>query len=277
MGILLGLLAATAYGAADFCAGLATRRTSMFAVAIVTQAVGFVLLFALLPFFHGSVTQLDYLWGILAGFCLGIGLALLYRALAIGKMGVVSPITAVVAAAIPVYAGALRGEHLSMWQLLGILVALVAIVLIALSRDENGRIELKAAGVKEALGSGVMLGGFYVLLALSGKHAGLYPIVMARGSATVLLLVLAFFARGDVRPTNGTLPLVLLAGVIDVSANVLYLLATFAGFLSIAAVLTSLYPASTVFLARIVLRERLQTSQKIGVALALAGVALIAI
>ncbi|MDQ2663060.1 MAG: DMT family transporter, partial [Candidatus Eremiobacteraeota bacterium] len=125
MGILLGLLAATAYGAADFCGGLASRRTSTFAVAIVTQAVGFVLLFALLPFFHGSPTHLDYVWGILAGFCVGIGLALLYQALSTGKMGVVSPITAVVSASIPVLIGPLRGEHLSVWQLWGIAVALV--------------------------------------------------------------------------------------------------------------------------------------------------------
>lgn len=249
----------------------------MVAVAVVSQAVGFVLLLLLLPFFHGTATLLDYVWGLLAGLCGGTGIALLYQALSIGKMGVVSPITAVIAASVPVLIAPLRGEHLSAWQLSGILVALTAIVLIALSRDGNGRIELKAAGVREALASGVILGGFYVFLALSGKHAGLYPLLSARAGSTLVLLALALVARSSIRPGNGTLPLVLLAGTIDMSANVFYVLATFAGFLSIAAVLTSLYPASTVFLARIVLRERLQTSQKIGVALALAGVALIAL
>ncbi|MGZ3497602.1 MAG: EamA family transporter [Vulcanimicrobiaceae bacterium] len=274
--VILGLVAAAFYGAADFCGGLATKRTSMFSVTIVSQAVGFVLILVLLPFFPGHATAADYGWGAVAGLCGGLGLALLYHALSIGKMGVVSPITAVLAAAQPVVVGLVRGERLSLWQGVGIGVALVAVVLISLSTEEDGRIQFSTEGVREAIACGIVLGGFYTFLAMGGKHAGLYPLVAARvGSIGFLILLALVFRRGMI-PRNGTLPIVVLAGAIDMTANALYVLATFAGYLSVAAVLTSLYPASTVFLARIVLKERLQLVQKIGVGCALAGVALIA-
>jgi drug/metabolite transporter (DMT)-like permease len=275
MGIVLGLLAAACYGAADFFGGLATRRSSMFAVAMLVQGVGFVLLLAVMPFFPGHASQQAFVYGILAGVCGGVGLALLYHALSIGKMGVVSPITAVLAAALPVAIGVLRGEHLSVWQSAGIAVALLAVVLISLTQ-EDGRFEFSTAGVREAIGSGITLGGFYVFLAQAGAQAGLYPLLFARFASAAFLFVLALLLRRSFVPASGTLLLIVVAGAIDMTANCLYVLAVYAGYLSIAAVLTSLYPASTVFLARFVLGERLSTVQKAGVAIALAGVAMIA-
>ncbi len=276
MPVALGLFAALFYGAADFCGGLATKRTSIFAVAIVSQAVGFAIILMLVPFFPATARATDFGWGVLAGVCGGVGLALLYHALSIGKMGVVSPITAVLAAILPVIIGVLRGERLSWYQTLGIVIALIAVTLISISVDDTGRREFSTVGVKEAIASGIALGGFYTFLALAGKHAGLYPLVAARVGSVGFLILLALLMRRSMRPAKGTLPLIALAGAIDMTANTLYLLATFAGYLSIAAVLTSLYPASTVLLARFVLNERLQRSQKVGVALALAGVVLIA-
>jgi drug/metabolite transporter (DMT)-like permease len=273
--IVLGLLAAAFYGSADFCGGLATKRTSIFSVAVISQAVGFALLLALLPFFPGHLTHAGLGWGMLAGICGGLGLALLYHALSIGKMGVVSPITAVLAAALPVVIGLARGERLSTFQVTGILVALIAVVLISLSTEEDGRIEFSTVGVREAIASGIVLGGFYTFLALGGKHDGLYPLVAARIGSVGFLILLALAMRRSMVPRNRTLPLIALAGAIDMTANALYVFATYAGYLSIAAVLTSLYPASTVFLARIVLKERLQMLQKVGVGCALVGVALI--
>jgi drug/metabolite transporter (DMT)-like permease len=274
--IVLGLLAAAFYGAADFCGGVATRRSGMLAVAVVSQAIGLVLLFAMLPFVHGTFTRQALVYGLAGGACAGIGIALLYHALSIGKMGVVSPITAVLAASLPVFVGLARGDRLSSSQMLGIVLALIAVVLISLSTEADGRFEFSTAGVREAIASGVTLGGFYIFLALAGKGAGLYPIACARFGSIVLLLLIALVARRTVIPLAATLPIVLLCGVIDMSANVLYVLAAYAGYLSIAAVLTSLYPASTVFLARMFLGERLSNTQKFGVGLALAGVALIA-
>lgn len=276
MAVLFGLLAAALYGAADFCGGLATRRSSMFAVAILSQFAGFILLLAVTPLIPGHLTGQGIKYGLLGGVCGGAGIMLLYHALSIGKMGVVSPITAVLAAAFPVIVGVVRGDRLSTLQIIGILVALVAVILISLSTEPDGRIELSTAGVREAIASGVLLGGFYIFLALSGSGAGLYPLVFARFGSSALLVIVALCMRRAIAPVPATLGLVLLTGAIDMSANVLYVLAAYAGYLSIAAVLTSLYPASTVFLARFVLGERLATVQKAGVALALAGVALIA-
>lgn len=275
MGIVLGLLAAACYGAADFFGGLATRRSTMFAVAMLSQAVGFVLLLAVMPLFSGHLTREAAVYGALGGICGGVGLALLYHALSIGKMGVVSPITAVLAAALPLAIGVMRGEHLSLWQSAGIGIALFAVVLISLSQ-ENGRFEFSTVGVKEAVASGIVLGGFYVFLAQAGRDAGLYPLLFARFASALFLLLLAALLRKQIAPARGTLWLIVVAGAIDMTANCLYVLAVYAGYLSIAAVLTSLYPASTVFLARVVLKERLSAIQKAGVAFALAGVALIA-
>jgi uncharacterized membrane protein len=275
LAIVFGLLAAAFYGAADFCGGFATKRNGMFAVAIVSQASGLVLLLAVMPLTGGHFTHDALLYGLLGGACGGLGIVLLYHALSIGKMGVVSPITAVLAASLPVFVGIARGDRLSAWQLAGIVLALAAVVLISLSTEPDGRFEFSTAGVREAMASGLLLGGFYIFLALAGKGTGLYPLLFARSGSVVLLLLVAGVLRRGVIPA-ASLALVLFAGAIDMSANVLYVLAAYAGYLSIAAVLTSLYPASTVFLARFVLGERLANVQKIGVALALAGVALIA-
>lgn len=276
MAIILGLLAAAFYGAADFCGGFATKRSGMFAVAVTSQAAGLLLLLAVLPLLGGHATHEAVFYGALGGACGGAGILLLYHALSVGKMGVVSPITAVLAASLPVIVGLVRGDRLSVWQITGIAVALVAVILISLSTEPDGRFEFSTAGVREAIASGVLLGGFYIFLALGGKSAGLYPLLFARATSVLLLALTAAGLRRTVFPVAASMPIVLLGGAIDMTANVLYVLAAYAGYLSIAAVLTSLYPASTVFLARFVLGERLANVQKLGVALALAGVALIA-
>ncbi|HZZ66454.1 MAG TPA: DMT family transporter [Candidatus Baltobacteraceae bacterium] len=282
MGVVLALLAAGAYGAADFFGGVATRRSPVFAVTVISQLAGLLFLLTFLPFVPGHVSARALEYGAAAGVCGGVGIALLYHALSIGKMGVVSPITAVLAAAFPVVAGVLHGEHLRNWQLAGIGIALLAVVLISMTSEpaDNaaGRVlEFSTKGVREAIASGVILGGFLILLARSGTAAGLYPLVSARLASTVVLVALASIARASIKPAAGALPWLAGIGVLDMAANALYVAATYAGFLSIAAVLTSLYPASTVFLARILLGERLSALQKAGVVLALAGVALISV
>lgn len=276
MSILFGLLAAAFYGAADFCGGFATKRSDMYAVTATSQASGLLLLLVLLPVLGGHFTQQALLYGAIGGICGAGGVLLLYHALSIGKMGVVSPITAVLAAAVPVVAGFALGDRLTMWQIVGIAVALVSVVLISLSTEPDGRFEFSTAGVREAIASGVLLGAYLLFLSLAGEKAGAYPLLFARVASVVVLALCAAALRRPVIPARGSVAIVLLTGVIDMSANVLYVLSVYAGYLSIAAVLTSLYPGSTVLLARIVLGERLAIVQKIGVALALAGVALIA-
>lgn len=274
--VFLALASALFYGAADFCGGLASKRSPMFAVTVISQAAGFVVLLLATAFLPGSAVASDYAYGGIAGIFGGLGIALLYHALSIGKMGVVSPITAVLAAAVPVAVGVARGESLQALQYVGIAVAFVAIALISFSVEEGGVREISTAGVREAVFSGLLLGGFLFFLAQTRHEAGVHNLIGARITAILALLAVGTATKTDFRIARPALPLVLFSGVIDMTANVLYVFATFNGYLSIAAVITSLYPASTVFLARFVLRERLGFSQKIGVGLALVGVALIA-
>jgi len=276
--VLFGLLAAALYGAADFCGGVAARRSPVFAVTVLSQLAGLLVLLVILGATHWRLTPHDVLLGALSGICAGSGLALFYHALAIGRMGVVSPITAVLAAAVPVAASFVRGEHLHATQVTGIAVALVAVVLISASFEEGaaGAREIATKGVREALVAGVVIGGFILFLSGTSRASGLAAILPARAASVLVLLVIAAAIRGRLKTPAPTLPLIALCGVLDMSANAFFVLSARAGYVSIAAVLTGLYPASTVLLAWLLLRERLQRVQRWGVVLALAGVALIA-
>jgi drug/metabolite transporter (DMT)-like permease len=159
----------------------------------------------------------------------------------------------------------------------GILLALAAIVLISFSLEESGVRELSTRGLREALLAGLIIGGFFAFNAQASPSAGLHPLLAARVASIVVLGGLTLATRATPPRDGRMLVLVLGSGLVDMAANALYVLATFTGALSIAVVLSSLYPASTVFLARLVLGERLAFSQKVGVGLALAGVALIAL
>lgn len=244
---------------------------------LISQTIGFALLLAVLPFTPSHAVPSDYLFGALAGICGGLAIAFLYHALSIGKMGIVSPVTAVLAAAFPLVFGIARGERLTLAQIAGLLLALIAIVMISLSFEDSGKREIATEGVREAIVTGFLFGGFFILLSYTHPAAGLHNLLAARVASIALLSAAAFITRTKVAPHRGDWRLIVACGAMDMSANILYVFATFNGYLAIVAVITSLYPASTVFLARLVLKERLSRIQKAGVAFALAGVVLIAI
>lgn len=278
MASLLALASALTYGSADFLGGLATRRSATFPVVVLSQAIGTVVLVVALPFFEASVRPEDLLWGAAAGLAGGAGVALLYRGLALGPMGVVAPLTAVLSASIPVLVGLAFGERPRGTAVVGVAVALPAIAL--LSRPPGGASAGSAGptgrSVRVALASGVGIGAFLVFLGQAGEGAGLWPLLPARVASFSFLGLLALATRRHLRPTTGTGRLIAGAGLLDTSANILYLLAVQRGLLSLTAVLVSLYPGSTVLLARIVLRDRLRGLQVAGLALAGLSVALIA-
>jgi len=275
MAILLALAAATVYGGADFFGGLASRRTSAVTVVVLSQLAGMAVLAIVWLALPGRFYAGDVVWGVLAGVGGGVGIAALYAGLAVGRMGVVSPISAVIGASVPVLAGFAQGERPGAPALTGVVCAFVAVALVS-ANAETMRLSWREPGLAPAILSGIGIGVLYVGLAHGHADAGLARIAAARVASLLLLVSYALARRESLRRAPGAVAVILLAGALDMSANVLYVLATGRGLLAIVAVLTSLYPASTVFLAWAVLKERLTGSQWAGVALAACGVVLIA-
>jgi uncharacterized membrane protein len=278
----LALASAALYGAADFLGGLGARRTNTIAVVAVSQLVGLMLLAVMLVFLPAAApVTLDLLWGAAAGLAGGIGVALLYRALAIGRMAVVAPTTAVCAVAIPVTAAMLLGERPSAGRLIGMGLALIAIVLVSQQRsvgegqDHPPMSRRMPPGLGLALMSGVAIGLFFLALARTAATAGLWPLLAARVMSVGLFAVSAVVSGRSLRMAAPVAAIVIATGVVDMLANALYLIATRYGSLSVVVTLSSLYPASTVILARVILAERLSGLQSIGIACALVAVVLI--
>ena len=274
MAYVLALLSAACYGAADFLGGLAARRAHTSAVVVISGLAGLATLALLLPLVQGDPTIDDLRWGAAAGLAGGVGIGLLYHALAIGRMAVVAPTTAVCAVIIPAVASFVTGERLPPLTLGGIALALLAIVLVGQTADDvPGRSARQGLGL--AFMSGVAIGFFYIALARTSPAAGLWPLVAARGTSVALFAIVALVGRHTLRLEAPVLRTVLLAGVVDMAANALYVLATRGAPLSIVVTLSSLYPASTVVLARVVLGERLSPLQIAGVACAMVAVTMI--
>jgi drug/metabolite transporter (DMT)-like permease len=276
---VMALLGAAFYGAADFIGGYASRRASMFAVVTVSQFSGLVSLLLVLPFLPpASPVAADFAWGAAAGLAGSLGVGLLYRALAIGTMGVVAPTTSVCAVVIPVLAGLALGDRPGTMVSIGIMLAVVAIALLGqesthpdhpASSVPRGRLP---AGMSHALASGVAIGCFFLLLARASPEAGLWPLVASRCAGVPLFATIAVATGASFRLPHPFRWFLVLAGALDMLANVLYLLATRSSELAVAVTLVSLYPASTVALARVVLKERLSRLQMLGMAGALVAV-----
>jgi uncharacterized membrane protein len=272
----LAVLSSIAYGAADFLGGLATKRgSSVFAAVVWSQATGLVLVLLLLPFFPpASPSAADLAWGAATGLAGGIGIAFLYRGLAVGVMSVVAPVTAVCAVIIPVAFGVALGERPTRVAVAGVALALVSIVLIS----QSGRVEEgkdARTGVPIAIASGIAIGIFLVCLERTGPSAGLWPLVPARIVSVSFIAFAGLVAREKLLPRRESWSIIVGGGALDMVANLFYLLAVRQGPLSIVATLTSLYPAGTILLARVVLRERLRLVQQAGVACAVLAIVLI--
>jgi len=279
MASVLALLSAATFGAGDFLGGLATRRSGpATTVVFVAHVIGLAMLAALTPLFGIDAGAGDVAWGAFGGIAGAVGLVLLYRGLAIGTMSVVAPITALGSALVPVVWGLLSGERPAAWALVGAALSLIAIYLVSQPAD-SVRVawpDWRSAGLPEAVGAGVGFGVFFILLAETSSGSGLIPLVAARIASVTVLGVLAL-SLGRRRWLEGPgLLLAIGAGVFDAGANALFLAAARTGLLSLVAVLSSLYPVSTIVLARVVLEERIGQVQAMGLAAGLAGVVLIA-
>jgi drug/metabolite transporter (DMT)-like permease len=292
MAIVLGLLVALFYGSGDFFGGLASKRTPAITVVLGSFALSATLVAAVTAAWYvvgGPPTPASHdLWlGVAVGLTGPAAVGLLYRGLAMGRMSVVAPITAVVAAIMPLVWALVDGERPSVIALVGVAIALLSIVLVAGApahhEHPGGNGVPLAKVIPPAVASGLGFGIVFVLLGATSSHAGLWPLLVARPVAVAVTAAAALvLVRRVGQPARAIIPAraawatVAGAGVLDITANAIYLAATNAGLLSIVAVLSSLYPAATVVLARVVLGERLHRIQVIGLALAAGGIAAMA-
>jgi drug/metabolite transporter (DMT)-like permease len=272
--VLLALAAALAYGVSDFVAGLASRRTSAWPVATASATgalLGSVLLAAGLP---GDPARSDLAWGALAGIGSGTGSAFLYRGLALGRMGVVAPISAVGAAVVPVVVGVATGERPATLVWLGIAAAVPAIWLVS---REPVATAAPAAGVLDGVLAGIGFGVLFAATGQVGDDAGYWALVATQLVSLVIVATLAVSLRQAWVPRTSTDWWGAVAGLLATLAVLGFLLASQRGLLAVAAVLASLYPAATVLLAVVVLREHVHRAQAVGLSLCAVAVVLVAV
>ena len=263
-----GLGAAAAFGAGDFSGGLATKRDPVVRVVALAHLLSLTL-FVVLALLTGEAVPgpADLAWGALAGVGGVVGLAALYRGLALGPMGTVAATSAVLAAALPVLVSVLLGGHLGTGQLLGMVLALLGVTLLSRVPAE-GR-----GGLGLAVLAGLGFGAFFVFLGQTQAGSVFWPLVMARLVSAGVMLPLA--VRGPGLRPHATGPIVL-SSLLDALGNVLFVVAAQTGRLAEASVLSNVYPAFTVLLALVMLRERLRVDQWWGLVATLLAVPLIA-
>lgn len=302
LSVLFGVLGATTYGAADFFGGLAARLVGSLRTVWMNSIVGLILLSAMFFIFGGVVSNEAWFWGGLSGLVGIFAMMLLYASLAIGPMSVVSPIGALVSAVVPVIWDIASGTELAPLSYVAIVVALVAVWLVGFVAEPGGT-RPNAKGLILAVAAGTLIGTFYILLELAPDDAGLLPMVSNRAVqvvfTTVMVVVLTVMHRSRSRQAQRSvvggasaesisdesvdiaagehgqlqwrraIPFAVLAGVFDSLANVFVLFGFVVGKLSIVSVLVALYPATTILLAAVILRERIHKWQYLGFALAI--------
>lgn len=275
MTVVLGLAAALLYGIGDFAGGFASRRHTAVTVLLLSYPVGAVLMAAMLPFFGGELSAKALAYGVLGGVAGLVGVIVLYTLMTLAPINVVSPVSAVLAAIVPVVVGVVIGERPEWAAWIGIVLGLVAVVFVSRTTeaDPHGRIVVRILLL--ACVSGLGFGLYFVFLARAGDDSGLWPLVVSRFASAALIVPVAK-VRGAIHWVSGRmLGVIVLTGACDALANMCFLLATRHGLLSLASVLTSLYPATTVVLAVWLLRERANNVQRLGLALAGAAIVLI--
>lgn len=293
MSILLALAAAVGFGVADFAGGTAARRARPLAVTVGAQLVGLVMAPLLVLSISGVVSAEALLVGVGAGVFGGAGLALYFTAMRDGPMGAVAPLSAVAAAALPVAAGIVGGERPSALAVAGIALALPAVWLASagegpIASPPPGVVSIPTVtdrvralrprrDVALGLASGASFGLFFVLLDAAPTESGAWPLVGAKVGSVGAVLALLAIRRTPPVPARAAWGLVLLSGVLDMLANLLFLLATRQGLLSLVAVISSQYPVVVIVLSIVLLREHLARSQRVGAACALVAVALISL
>ena len=275
--ILFGLASALTWGAADFGGGIASKKSSPYAVVFWGDLVGMTAV-AVLAAARGdpfpSLRSVEF--AVLASFCGAIGIIMLYRALADGKMSVAAPVSALMAAVIPVVVGFVAVGLPKWLTMAGVGLALIAIWLVARTERE-GRVRIHWADVRLPLFAGVLFGLFFIFMHEAAGESALWPAALLRIASAILLAGIAFFKKESLAVVRGHWWLIAFIGIFDVAGNVLYILAAQTGRMDIAAVLGSLYPGATVALAWMILKEKISGSQWLGIIAALMAIVMISV
>lgn len=282
---VLGLLSAVVYGSADFLGGVAARRIGPVRTTAVGAVSGLLLLLLALPFTGGEWSAAALGWGALSGLVGSIAVGLLYACLAIGPMSILSPLTALVSAVVPMAWGLLGGDRFGVVGYVAIGMALVAVVLVGFV-PEKGAVRPTARALLMAVGAGAMIGVFLILLDQTPEDSGVVPLIANRAvNGAVMWTLVGLLVLGGRRRAGGHparleprgAGIAAAGGALDASANVLILLGLRLGDLTTMSVLVALYPAGTILLAAVVLRERVAPVQWAGLVLAVAAAALLSL
>ncbi|MEU2224851.1 EamA family transporter [Streptomyces sp. NPDC018347] len=274
--LLLALGSSLAYGCADFLGGLGARKAHVLRTMMVAAPASLAVELLLWPLLGASFDPAALGWGAASGVASAAAFALLYKTLAIGPMNVLSPMTALVSAALPVAVGLFQGEHLGVAGLLGLPLALVAVVLVSAGHGAGSARPSRTA-LLLACGAGAAIALQLVCLHQAPADSGVAPLVVGRAVSSVVTLTAAGLLRRRLGPERPAYAVSAAAGVLDSLANVLFLLAARGGDLTVVAVVTALYPAGTLLLARGVLAERIHRGQFVGLGTAALAVGLLAL
>jgi len=277
--ILLSLLAAASYGLGDFSGGIFSKRAGPWAVSLTAQLGGTVLILAVMLVVGGSPTRADLWWSLLAGLGNGFGTAFLYRGLASGRMGVVAPVSGVGAVVVPVVVGVLIDERPGALVWFGIMLALPAIWLVSREPADDptaGRGPGLGSGLTDGILAGLGFGTLFAALSQVTEDAGLAPLAVNQLVAGVVIIAVATALRSSWVPRTRYALGGVISGALGALATGLFLVATRHGYLTVTAVITSLYPAFSVLLAASVLREQIHRAQALGLGLCAVAVVLVA-
>ncbi|MBV9592967.1 MAG: DMT family transporter [Actinobacteria bacterium] len=277
MTVALSLLAAVVYGIGDFVGGVASRERSAIALLLYAYPIGGVLMTLSLLFVPGHAGMTTVLLGIGGGLSGMVGVILMYSALAVAPMNVISPVTAVLSSIVPVAFAVAVGERPAINAWFGIVLGIVAVVAVSRTPEDHPHGRVAPRVLAMAVLAGVGFGAYFICLARSPHSSGAWPVVISRFTSAVLILPLARATKNVGLLTGRLLMLACLAGLFDASANLFFLLASRHGYLSLASVITSLYPATTVLLAAAVLHERTGSVQRLGLFLAAIAIVLITV
>jgi uncharacterized membrane protein len=274
--IVLGLTSAIAWGAADFTGGLASRKTGAYRAVFYGEILGLMMIFAAAWIaWQPLLTWNIWLLAMLAGALGTTGLLLLYYSMTKGLMSIATPVSALLAAILPVAIGSFAEGRPGFLTLLGFAFALAAVWFISQSQSGIQDILAHLADLRLPFLAGIGFGLYFVLMHEATRHATLWPMVASRVGGILIIAVYMTISREPWKPARSAAGMILLNGVLDICGNLFFVLAGQAGRLDVAAVLSSLYPGSTVLLAWIFLRERLSRTQWLGIFAALVAIVLI--